>query len=92
MTKSEILNTFFDINEDACKAIYNNDLKELDMFMNNIYSSSFLSEDNYKLVLQAFRLANMKLSMIAIIKEIFTIELFLSVLLWLMNTQTYIKN
>ena len=29
MTKLEILDTFFDINEDTCKAVYNNDLKEI---------------------------------------------------------------
>ena len=62
MTKLEILNTFFDINEDACKAVYNNDLKEIDMLMNNIYSSSLLNEDDYRLVLQAFRLSNMPFS------------------------------
>ena len=62
MTKLEILDTFLDINEDACKAVYNNDLKEIDMLMNNIYSSSFLHEDDYRLALQAFRLANMPFS------------------------------
>lgn len=62
MTKLEILDTFLDINEDACKAVYNNDLKEIDMLMNNIYSSSLLHEDDYRLVLQAFRLANMPFS------------------------------
>ena len=62
MTKLEILDTFLDINEDACKAVYNNDLKEIDMLMNNIYSSSLLHEDDYRLVLQAFRLAHMPFS------------------------------
>ena len=59
MNKFEILDSLFDINEDACAAIYNDDFKELNTLIDNIYSSSLLYEDDYKVVLKAFKLANM---------------------------------
>lgn len=62
MKKSEILDSLFDINEDVCHFIYNDDLTQLNIVIDNIFSSSLLYEDDYKTVLNAFRLANMPFS------------------------------
>ena len=62
MTKLEIINSLFDINEDVCDIIYNNDTNQLKTVIDNIFSSTLLHEDNFRLVLKAFRLANMPFS------------------------------